>query len=132
MVDEKLIMSHRSWAEKYEKALIAIKRDLELILEHNSKIYIAIDFHDLFEHCFSIEHLNLDKQFPEKEMRIKRSISRNGLFYILNNIYESPIILLPPYISELNDLNKLYAKKIMNVFDSNEQLIKLDRYIKIY
>ena len=76
-----------------------LQNDLELILDNNLRIVIAVDSIDILQLCFP--NYNYKNTHNQEEF-IKQQISRMLIFYLTNSVYVKPIMLLPPYISELN------------------------------
>jgi hypothetical protein len=87
-----------------------LNNDLNLILNHNFEIYIAVDFHDIFQFCFF--NLTLNENFQQKiykkEELLRKQISRSILFFMMEDIYKKPILLLPPYVAEANEFIDYY------------------------
>jgi len=95
--------AYNQWLIKYKSNLNIIKNDLDLIINKNFNIFFAVDFHDIYDYCFpfysyykSIDNNKLKEYF---DLQLSRSI----LFFMLDNIYAKPILLLPPYLRETND-----------------------------
>ena len=98
------IESYSQWLKKYRSNLEIIRNDLDLILNKNFEIFLAVDFHEIYEYCFPFPDLYIlkNKDRGSKEY-LKLQLSRSILFFMLNAIYKKPILLLPPYLREIND-----------------------------
>jgi hypothetical protein len=124
-----LIKSYRELAMEYEKSLTELTNDLKLFRQDNSKIFIALDFCDIFEYCFPIGEI-LKGNFSgiyrdEKKKFFKRQLGRVGLFYFLTDLYSGSIILLPPYLAEsidsINILSK-YGRNDLQIVDAEKNV----------
>ena len=107
------IIANRAWAEPYFRSLSKLNKDLEIKRELNSRIYVAIDFFDIYEHCFpKIKWFIDEKYIQERDEFLRRENGRYALFYILKNLYKHPIVILPPHFSELTSFYNWYEKQI--------------------
>jgi hypothetical protein len=104
-------------------SLEILSEDLRLIAENGFKIYIAIDFADIFEYCYPF--INMSKFTHHNEHKLdlilERQLSRTMLFFKLNNFYSLPILLLPPYLAESIDALKLLEAKLTEYDDINKR-----------
>lgn len=105
----------KKWLYSYKKNLELFKDDLELIIEDNFKIYVAVDFYDIFMYCFPFaETFNIGRRWENKKFRnlfYKNQISCSTMFFMLENIYQKPNILLPPYVEETEHFIELMNHK---------------------
>jgi hypothetical protein len=91
------------WAAKYRSHLLILEIDINIKLNNKNKIFIALDFCDLLEHCIpSLYNLTfmIIKNSSEGEKFVKNELGRCAIFYFLQSLYQKPIILLPPYLHE--------------------------------
>lgn len=129
---EALLNSYKSKAESYRAALKTLRDDLEIKIA-GSNIIVAMDFCDIFEHCFpalDIFRGNIYRYEREnKDRYLRRELGRCALFYLLKSIYSRPVLLLPPYMlesiqflrilsCELEDLNLKNKEFFDNFLDS--------------
>jgi hypothetical protein len=121
------------WGKIYEKKLQFLLDDIELASLEDSRIFLAIDFCDLFEHCIpSIRDYLSDEYDVYRKEFYKRELVR---FWIFNytSIYSkhnSKIILFPPYLAEVYDFFKYYNKKINDaseIFYNTERRLQIQR-----
>ncbi len=131
-----IIKDYKRWAEEYEKPLAILENDLRLVSQHGLKIYVAIDFCDLFEHCFpASEIFRGDRSLGEKlrrEQYLKRELARCGLLYFMNQIYAKPLILLPPYLAESLDFFSIMPRRLNWIYDKNNKDLIRDYLSKIF
>jgi hypothetical protein len=123
----------RDWAERYEKNLSLFASDLELIIEKKHKIIVALDFHDILSYLVPQLRINKSSDTIEKNIEIKREIARGSLFSKLKIIYNLPIILLPPYLSEsIHYFNKAEFSLFKLIDEDYKRIIidKLDNAIE--
>lgn len=102
------IDEYRSWAKDYRYDLTLMQSDLELILE-GFEIYLAVDFHDIYQYCFPFMDLNDLKTIQDESKRLsflKKHITRSFVYFKLEKLYNVPILLLPPYRRECDDFIK--------------------------
>ena len=124
------IISNRTWAEPYFRSLSKLDKDLKLRLETKSKIYISMDFFDIYEHCFPKLSLFIDNgPSQEREEFLKREAARYALFFIFKNLYNHPILILPPHFSELISFYNINSKRISDITKSDD-FSKIEEYIK--
>jgi hypothetical protein len=94
----------KDWLYSYNLNLKLFRDDLNLISKDGFKLYVAIDFHDIFKYCFPFaEFFRIDKKWINTEFQnffYRSQISRSSMFFMLENIYQKPNILLPPYVDE--------------------------------
>ena len=116
--DEEL-ENHQIWIEEYLRDLKVLEDDIKF-KKRGKSIYLAIDFFDLYEHCFpAADYLKGDDKkldITNRDKFFKREIARCGFIYFLNNIYSHPLILLPPYLSESLDYLRSTPKKIADTY----------------
>lgn len=106
----------RSKAKSLMNSLILLDQDLDLILNHKTNIYIAIDFYDLVNYVYPNKKVFIKKY---RDTELKKAISREVLFNMMGSIYTYPIILLPPYLSEINDFFYIARRKLLRLEDVN-------------
>jgi hypothetical protein len=91
--------------------------DLDLIIK-GYQIYIASDFHDIFRLSFPFAEIfdmgkrGMWKNESEMQKFLKRENSRIIAFYMLNNLYRKPILMLPSYLREANDFFIKLSKNV--------------------
>lgn len=111
------------WAEIYERELNNLMADIELAILSNSRIFLAMDFCDLYEHCIpsldAFEGQPYDSFKYQKDSFSMRELTRCWLFNF-NSIYNKSnkkMILLPPYFAETYDFFTNYNVKIREISD---------------
>lgn len=124
--------------KKYLENLELLKTDLDLIIDEKFQIYVAIDFYDIAHYCFpfaNISRLRNKKYWINDKIRgtyLWDQISRSIVFFMLENIYHKPNILLPPYSIEAGDFIIMLEKELIK-FAYNEKNRNLkevnDRYL---
>jgi hypothetical protein len=124
-----LIISNRIWAGPYFRSLSKLKGDLDLKQKNKSNIYVAIDFYDLYEHCFPDLEMITGENISLRENYIKRQISRFALIYLFKNIYNHPLIILPPHLNELTSFYKIYDSKIERALKTDD-FTGIQKYIE--
>lgn len=117
-LDPETLEGLKEWAQQYKGILELLKKDFELKLKYKKYIYIAIDFYDIIAHVYPLDNFF---QAKDKETELKKEIARIGLFNTLCPIYVSPLVLLPPYISECNDFFSVSKNKLFNIIDDKNK-----------
>ena len=105
----------KEWAINLESYFECITEDLDLKINHKVYIHIALDFFDLINHIYPEEHLFVTN---DRIGVLKLEIAREALFDLCGSIYEQPIVLLPPYLSELNDFFYFSSNKLIDLESS--------------
>jgi hypothetical protein len=105
---------YTKWSEDYKEHLENFLKDLNLFQLPNSKIIIALDFYDIFEHCFPFADALRKGETTINNEKIKRIIAREALINSesILKFYSTPLILLPPYLSESLDFIKIYQSNL--------------------
>jgi hypothetical protein len=101
-----------TWATIVKNSLRYFENDIDLRLENNITIYLAIDFYDLLANVYPEQTIFISN---DKNSEIRRAVAREALFSTYDCIYNPPIILLPPYLSETVDFFKISADRIIEM-----------------
>lgn len=121
----------KNWADNYEKALSTFEKDLRLKVENRSNIFVAIDFFDLYNYCFTdLRLFNENASNRDRYDYLKRTIALYGLFYIFWNIYSLPINILPPHLNELIDFFKVYRLSLKRIQESELEFKYIAKHVK--
>lgn len=125
----------KNWLDKHTNNLRILRADLELRKE-NFEIYTAIDYYDINDYCFDIPRLNdisygIKFSKPIIKRRIRDQISRSILFFLLEDIYKKPNILLTPYMIEANDFIMILRRDMRDII-SKETKFSLEKLSKEY
>lgn len=109
--DLPITQKHKAWASEYRKSLNTFMNDLSFLtaskVNGENKIFLAIDFADIFEYCFpNINIFKCDVKSIERQKLVERQLARMAIFNFLTKVYRLPVILLPPYTAELLDFFK--------------------------
>jgi len=96
----------KTWLEEYAQNLNQFKEDLDLKIQ-GFDIYISMDSYDIYKFCFPFAlHSRVNENWDDEDyMRYyyEYQISRSTMFFMLENIYHKPNILLAPYVTEVSN-----------------------------
>ena len=113
------------WAEDYKDHLSILKRDLELYIDKDSKIFISLDFKDIFDYSFPDLHIFRKKSFKALEDSrndfLRKALTRYWLLEFKSFYTENGIVILPPYMAEAFDLFKMFNNRLMEFIKRNEK-----------
>jgi len=127
---DRFIIELREWAESYTRASQKFIGDTHLKFDKNKKIYIALDWYDLYDHCFPSTKTLLDYKNPkERDQYLNRISARYALFYLYKNLYNYPLLILPPHFMEMTAFYKKYDRKIKKTLMSKERIEEIREYI---
>lgn len=98
------------WLFEFHRNLIQFKQDLDLIIDDDYKIHIAVDFYDIFRFSFPYaKFLHMDTLFNKPSYMndyYNAQVSRCTMFFMLSNFYIKPNILLAPYATECSNFKR--------------------------
>lgn len=109
---------HHDEIDKYKSNLNLFKYDLDIIIRNNFKIYIAIDFYDIFSYCFPYSEVFTKGSKGRKRFGndfYRDQISRSTMFLMLEHLYQKPNALLPSYMIECDEFISNMERHISNL-----------------